>query len=440
MDENATSRSDDRAMNDTGANGTGGLRAGGNVTVDGAALWNDILETARFGGTPKGGIRRLTLTEEDRLVRDWFIAACQAVGCTVTYDSMGNQFARRPGADDSLPPITMGSHLDTQPTGGKFDGIIGVLGGLAVLRALHATGHETRHPIELINWTNEEGARFAPAMLSSGVFAGVFTEQEALDKTDRAGIRFEDALVGIGYRGTEPCGQHPVAAYFELHIEQGPILEAENKTIGVVTGVQGMRWYEVTLTGRDSHAGSTPMTMRADALLAAARMIEAVNEVALAHGPDAVGTVGLIENRPNSRNVVPGEVFFTIDLRDPDDAVVERMEAAFRDRAAAIAAECGMQMVLERVWDSPAVHFDPACIDAVRRAAGSFGYPARDIVSGAGHDAAYMARITPTTMIFVPCAGGLSHNEAESAESADVAAGANVLLRAVLDADARLDA
>ncbi|MBB2156281.1 M20 family metallo-hydrolase [Gluconacetobacter diazotrophicus] len=420
--------------------GTGGLRKGDNITVNGAALWDDILHTARFGGTPKGGIRRLTLTEEDRLVRAWFEAACRQVGCTVTHDSLGNQFARRPGRDDSLPPITIGSHLDTQPTGGKFDGIVGVLGGLAVLRALHASGHETRHPIELINWTNEEGARFAPAMLASGVFAGVFTEQEALDKTDRAGIRFEDALVGIGYRGSEPCGQHPVSAYFELHIEQGPILEAEHKTIGIVTGVQGIRWYEVTLTGRDSHAGSTPMTMRADALLAAARMIEAVNQVALAFGPDAVGTVGLIESRPNSRNVVPGEVFFTIDLRHPDDAVVVRMEEAMRAKVAAIAAESGVGLALDCVWDSPAVHFDPACIGAVRRAAESFGYPARDIVSGAGHDAAYLARVTPTTMIFVPCAGGLSHNEAESAEPGDVTAGANVLLRAVLDADARLDA
>ncbi|WP_342628919.1 M20 family metallo-hydrolase [Nguyenibacter vanlangensis] len=418
----------------------GGLRSGDNVTVDGASLWNDILETARFGATPKGGIRRLTLTEEDRQVRDWFAAACRALGCSVSHDSMGNQFARREGADPSLPPITMGSHLDTQPTGGKFDGIVGVLGGLAVLRALRESGHETRHPIEVINWTNEEGARFAPAMLASGVFAGVFTEAEALDKTDRAGVRFGDALAGIGYRGPEPCGRHPIAAYFELHIEQGPILEAEGKTIGVVTGVQAIRWYEVTVTGRDSHAGSTPMTMRADALLAAARMIEAVNAVGLAHGPDAVATVGLVENRPNSRNVVPGEVFLTIDLRDPDDAVVGRMEDALRERIADIAAASGVRADFARVWDAPAVHFDPACIEAVRQAAESFGYPARRIVSGAGHDAAYLARVAPTTMIFVPCAGGLSHNEAESAERGDVAAGANVLLRAVLDADRRLNA
>ncbi|MBB2167753.1 M20 family metallo-hydrolase [Gluconacetobacter aggeris] len=419
---------------------SGALQAGGNIIVDGTALWTDILETARFGGTPKGGIRRLALTEEDRQVRAWFVAACTALGCTVSHDSMGNQFARRPGRDADLPPITMGSHLDTQPTGGKFDGIVGVLGGLAVLRALHASGFETRHPIELINWTNEEGARFAPAMLASGVFAGIFTEQEALDRTDRDGIRFGDALATIGYRGAAPCGQHPVAAYFELHIEQGPILEAEGKTIGIVTGVQGMRWYEVTLTGRDSHAGTTPMTMRADALLAAARIIEAVSTVALAHGPDAVGTVGLMENRPNSRNVVPGTVFFSIDLRHPDDTTVSAMETDLRARIEHIVAAAGIGLAMERVWDSPAVHFDPDCIASVRAATDSFGYPARDIVSGAGHDAAYLARVAPTTMIFVPCAGGLSHNEAESAEPADVAAGANVLLRAVLDADTRLDA
>ena len=301
----------------------------GNIIVDGQKLWDDILETAKFGGTAKGGIKRLTLTQEDRQVRDWFTKACEAVGCSVSYDSLGNQFARRPGTDDALAPITMGSHLDTQPTGGKFDGILGVLGGLAVLRALHEAGHGTRHPIELINWTNEEGSRFTPPMMCSGVFAGVFTEQEVLDKRDRAGARFGDELVAIGYRGKEPCGDHPIAAYFELHIEQGPILEVENRVIGAVSGVQGMRWYEVTVKGKDAHAGSTPMPMRHDALLAASKMVVALSEVAQANAPAAVGTVGLIENRPNSNNVVPGETFFTVDLRHPDDAVVAAMEKDF---------------------------------------------------------------------------------------------------------------
>ncbi|GBQ15087.1 Zn-dependent hydrolase [Komagataeibacter rhaeticus] len=413
---------------------------GSNIGIDGQALWADLMETARFGGTPKGGVRRLTLTAEDRQVRDWFARTCEALGCTVTFDSMGNQFARRPGLDNSLPPITIGSHLDTQPTGGKYDGILGVLGGLSVLRALERSGYVTRHPIEVINWTNEEGSRFTPPMMCSGVFTGVFTEQEVLDKRDRAGKRFGDELEAIGYRGSEPCGQHPVTAYFELHIEQGPILEAEGKTIGIVTGVQGARWYEVTVKGKDAHAGSTPMPMRHDALLASARMIEAVSQVACAHAPTAVGTVGLIENRPNSNNVVPGEVFFTIDMRDPDDAVVRQMEEELYSQLPEIARRSNVEMEIVRIWDAPAVHFDPKCIGMVEAAATESGYGARRIVSGPGHDAAYMARVTPTTMIFVPCADGLSHNEAESITEQDAAAGAGVLLKAILKADAAFNA
>lgn len=409
---------------------------GSNLRVDGQALWTDLMETARFGGTPKGGIRRLTLTDEDRQVRDWFVKTCESLGCTVTFDSMGNLFARRPGQDNALPPITMGSHLDTQPTGGKYDGILGVLGGLSVLRALHRSGYTTRHPIELINWTNEEGSRFTPPMMCSGVFAGIFTEQEVLDKRDRAGIRFGDELERIGYRGAEPCGRHPVTAYFELHIEQGPILEAEEKTIGIVEGVQGMRWYEVTVHGKDAHAGSTPMPMRHDALVASAKMIEALSEIAFAHAPTAVGTVGLIENRPNSNNVVPGETFFTVDLRDPNDAVVMEMETEFRKRFADIAEACGVTLDIVQIWDAPAVHFSPACIDMVAEAAAEGGYSARRMVSGPGHDAAYLASVAPTSMIFVPCKDGLSHNEEESILEPDAEAGANVLLRAVLKADA----
>ncbi|RFD18548.1 Zn-dependent hydrolase [Komagataeibacter melaceti] len=412
---------------------------GSNLGVDGQALWSDLMETARFGGTPKGGIRRLTLTPEDRQVRDWFVSTCEALGCTVTHDSMGNQFARRAGQDDSLPPIVMGSHLDTQPTGGKYDGILGVLGGLSVLRALARSGYVTRHPIELVNWTNEEGSRFTPPMMCSGVFAGIFTEQEVLDKRDRAGKRFGDELEAIGYRGNEACGQHPVRAYFELHIEQGPILEAENKTIGIVTGVQGARWYEVTVKGKDAHAGSTPMPMRHDALLAAARMIDALDTVACQHAPTAVGTVGLIENRPNSSNVVPGEVFFSVDIRDPDDAVVAAMETEFHKEFRAIAARTGVELEIVRIWDAPAVHFDPACIDMVEQATAESSYPARRIVSGPGHDAAYLAHVAPTAMIFVPCADGLSHNEAESITAEDAEAGANILLKAVLKADAAFD-
>jgi N-carbamoyl-L-amino-acid hydrolase len=409
-----------------------------NIAVNGERLWATIMETAAIGATPKGGIKRLTLTDLDRQVRDWFRAACEAAGCTVMIDDMGNMFARRPGRDNTLPPIAMGSHLDTQPTGGKFDGVIGVLSGLEVLRTLNDLKVETNAPLEVVNWTNEEGSRFAPAMLCSGVFGGAFDRAFADSRTDREGKRFGDELERIGYRGSEPCGAHKLGAHFEVHIEQGPILEAEGKAIGIVTGVQGMRWFEVTVTGRESHAGSTPMPLRQDALVAAARMIQAVNEIAWRHGPAGVGTVGLVECQPNSRNVIPGHVFFSIDLRHPDDAAVAAMEEAMRAAITDIAASARVEAQVDRVWDSPAVRFDPECIAAVARAAEASGYPAREIVSGAGHDAAYVARVAPTSMIFVPCEGGLSHNELESMEFGQAEAGANVLLRAVLDTDQRL--
>ncbi len=409
-----------------------------NLAVNGDRLWSTIMETAAIGATAKGGICRLTLTDLDRQVRDWFVAACRDAGCTVTVDDMGNIFARRPGRDPSLPPVAIGSHLDTQPTGGKYDGVIGVLSGLEVLRTLNDLNIETEAPIEVIDWTNEEGSRFAPAMLCSGVFAGVFDRAFADSRTDREGKRFGDELDRIGYRGTEPSGQRKLGAHFELHIEQGPILEAEDKTIGIVTGVQGMRWFEVNVTGAEGHAGSTPMPLRQDALLAASRMVAAVQAVALAHAPSAVGTVGLIESHPNSRNVIPGSVFFTVDFRHPDDTVVAAMERELREEVDRIASEGRVHAAVERVWDSPAVHFNEDCIGAVARAAEALGYPARRIVSGPGHDSAYVARVAPTSMVFVPCRNGLSHNEEEHAEQAHVIAGANVLLRAVLETDQRL--
>src|SRR5438105_11106550 len=296
-----------------------------NLVIDAERLWGEIMETAAIGGTPKGGICRLTLTDLDRQVRDWFRARAEALGCTVTVDDMGAMFAHRPGQRNDIPPIAIGSHLDTQPTGGKFDGVLGVLGALEALRTLVQAGYETFAPIEVVNWTNEEGSRFAPAMVASGVFAGAFTRDWAVSREDRSGVTFGSALEAIGYRGNEPCGQHPLSALFELHIEQGPILEAETKDIGIVTGVQGMRWYEVTVTGQDAHTGATPMYLRKNALLGAARVIDAIDAIAQARAPDAVGTVGLIENRPNSRNVIPGEVFFTVDLRHPNETTLGAM-------------------------------------------------------------------------------------------------------------------
>ncbi|MDT3376181.1 Zn-dependent hydrolase [Labrys neptuniae] len=408
-----------------------------NLNINPQRLWDSLMETAKFGGTAKGGIKRLTLSDEDRQVRDWFKAQCEALGCTVSVDEVGNMFAVRPGRNNDLPPIAMGSHLDTQPTGGKFDGVLGVLGALEAMRTLHEQGYETNAPVEIINWTNEEGSRFAPAMLASGVFAGVFTPDYAYERLDRDGISFKDELERIGYRGTEKAGAHKFQAMFELHIEQGPILEDEKTMIGVVTGVQGMRWYEVTVTGQDAHTGATPMYLRKNALLGAARIIEAIDAIGQKHQP-GVATVGLIENKPNSRNVVPGEVFFTIDLRHPDEEVLEVMEREFR--AALEAALPPMKLAYEekRIWISPAVKFAPDLIECVEHGADKAGFAMRRMVSGAGHDAAYIARVAPTTMIFVPCEGGLSHNEAESTSFDECAAGAQVLLNAVIEHDRRL--
>lgn len=409
-----------------------------NLKIDPQRLWDTLMETAKIGGTPKGGIRRLTLTQEDKRVRDWFRAQCEALGCVVTVDEVGTMFARRPGKDPSAAPIAFGSHLDTQPTGGKFDGNLGVLAGLEVLRTLNDLDYKTNAPLELVNWTNEEGSRFAPAMLASGVFAGAFTREEAYGKRDRDGVSFVDALEAIGYRGSEPVGERRFAGLFELHIEQGPILEKEERMIGVVTGVQGMRWYEVTVTGQDAHTGATPMYLRKNALLGAARMIDAIDAIAQAHAPDAVGTVGLIENRPNSRNVIPGEVFFTVDLRHPSEATLDAMEKEFRAALARILTPLGLTYAEARIWTSPAVAFAPALIACVREGAAAAGFATRDMVSGAGHDAAYVARVAPTTMIFVPCAGGVSHNEAESTSFEECAAGAQTLLEAVLAYDRKL--
>ncbi len=414
-----------------------GTRAMKNLKIDAERLWDDLMETAKIGGTPKGGICRLTLTELDAQVRDWFKARCEALGCTVTIDDMGTMFARRPGQRADLPPIAMGSHLDTQPTGGKFDGALGVLAALEALRTLVQAGYETFAPIELVNWTNEEGARFAPAMIASGVFAGVFTRDWAAARADRSGETFGSALDKIGYRGPEKCGAHKLSAFFEVHIEQGPYLEAEGKEIGVVTGVQAMRWYEVTVTGQDTHAGTTPMPRRHDALLAAARLVETVNAAARKH-PSAVGTVGLLEVKPGAPNVVPGEVFFMIDMRDPDPGVLDRMESEIAQAAKALEAELGVAVAIKNIWTQPPQPFDADCIAAVREAARASGFSTREMISAAGHDAAYVARVAPAAMVFVPCKDGISHNEAEYSSKEQCAAGAQVLLQAVLDYDRRL--
>ncbi len=404
-----------------------------NLAIDAGRLWDELMETAAIGGTAKGGICRLTLTDLDRQVRDWFKARAEALGCRVTVDDMGVMFARREGSAD-VPPIAIGSHLDTQPTGGKFDGALGVLGALEALRTLHEAGYETYAPIEVVNWTNEEGSRFAPAMVASGVFAGVFQRDWAVSRQDRAGETFGAALDAIGYRGPERCGAHPLSAFFELHIEQGPILEAEGRDIGVVTGVQAIRWFEVTVTGQDAHTGATPMHLRKNALLGAARVIDRIEAIGHAH-PPGVASVGLIENRPNSPNVVPGEVFFCIDLRHPDDGELDAMERELDAALDTICRPLGLGVASQKIWHQPAVRFDPECVAAVHRAAALSGFSAREMFSGAGHDAAHVSRVAPSAMIFVPCRGGISHNEAEFTAKEQCAAGAQVLLQAVLDYD-----
>ncbi|WP_322064228.1 Zn-dependent hydrolase [Burkholderia ubonensis] len=400
--------------------------------VNGERLWTSLERMAQIGATPKGGVCRLALTDLDRESRDLFVQWARDAGCTVRVDRMGNVFARRAGRNPDAAPVMTGSHADSQPTGGRYDGIYGVLGGLELVRALNDAGVETERPIDVVIWTNEEGSRFAPAIVAAGVFAGVYTLDYGLSRTDAAGKTIGEELARIGYAGSEPVGGYPVHAAYELHIEQGAILERAGKTIGVVTAGQGQRWYEVTLTGVDAHAGTTPMEFRRDALVGAARMIAFVDALGRRHAPHARATVGMIDARPNSRNTVPGGCFFTVEFRHPDDAVLDELDAALRAELARVAGEAGLGAQIEQIFRYPPVPFAPACIGAVRDAADALGLPHMDIVSGAGHDACYIARVAPTGMIFVPCVDGLSHNEAEAITPAWAAAGADVLLRAVL--------
>jgi N-carbamoyl-L-amino-acid hydrolase len=404
-----------------------------NLRIDADRLWASLMDLAKIGATDKGGVRRLALTDLDREGRDLFVAWAREAGCGVSVDRMGNIFARRAGREDSLPPVMTGSHLDTQPNGGKFDGAYGVMAGLEVLRALAASGYRTRAPIEVVAWTNEEGSRFAPAMVASGVFAGVFDEAYGLSRADRDGKTIGEELRRIGYAGDAPTGGRSVTAFFEAHIEQGPILEAEGKTIGVVSDVQGARWYDVAFTGQDGHAGATPMERRRDAMLGAARLIDRIDRIGRARAPDGRATVGVVDALPGSRNTVPGLAKISVDIRHPDARELAAMDADLRRVAAAIAAEHGLGLQLDDIWHSPPVAFDKTCVDAVRRAAARNGFPARDMVSGAGHDAVYLSRIAPTAMVFVPCTDGLSHNEAEDAKPADLAAGCQVLLEAIVE-------
>jgi N-carbamoyl-L-amino-acid hydrolase len=403
-----------------------------NLQIDSVRLWDTIHETAKFGATPKGGVRRLTLGPEDKQVRDWFRKACEAAGLEVRVDALGTMFGLRKGRDMSKLPVGLGSHLDTQPTGGKYDGVLGTLAALEVVRTLNDAGIETDAPICIVNWTNEEGSRFAPATMASAAYAGEYTTENILARTDLAGVSVGEALDAIGYRGSEAVGAQKLGAFVELHIEQGPLLEAENKVIGVVDRGQGITWYDGKITGFESHAGTTPMPLRRDAMGALAEVALSVERIAKAHGPNAVGTLGEAVIANPSRNVIPGEIAFTMDVRSPDASTLDAIDKDLRAACAEIAARRHVDISVEAIWRKPPTIFNDKLVNAVESAAKSLGYSNRRITSGAGHDACNLATVVPAAMIFVPCKDGISHNELEDATQADCGAGANVLLHTVL--------
>ena len=406
---------------------------GKNFRVNGDRLWESIMEMAKIGPGVAGGNNRQTLTDDDAKGRELFKSWCEKEGLAMGLDTMGNMFARREGTDPNALPVMVGSHLDTQPTGGKYDGVLGVLGGLEIIRTLNDLDIKTKHPIEIVNWTNEEGTRFAPPMLSSGVFASMHTEEWAYNREDSEGKKFGDELKRIGWRGEEPVGERKLHAFYELHIEQGPILEDENVDIGVVTHGQGLNWLQVTLIGKESHTGSTPMPKRVNAGLGMARITQLVDEIALSHAPHAVGAIGHIDVYPNSRNIIPGKVVFTVDFRHPNKEVIKDMEDRMRKGAADIAEKIGLTMDIEKVGNFDPVEFDKDCVEKVRDAAKTLGYSHMNIVSGAGHDACWINRVAPTAMIMCPCVDGLSHNEAEEITKEWSTAGADVLFHAVVN-------
>ena len=405
----------------------------GDILVNEERLWASLMDMAKIGATPAGGVCRLTLTDLARESRDLFITWCEEAGCMTHFDAVGNIFARRPGTDEMRPPVMTGSHLDTQPTGGKFDGTYGVLAGLEVIRTLNEHGIETIAPLEVAVWTNEEGCRFTPSMSGSGVFSGAYDLDYVLARKDETGTTIGAELKRIGYAGASHPGGRAITAYLEAHIEQGPILEAEKTTIGVVAGGQGKRSYEITVCGQEAHAGTTPMSLRRDALQGAAQMIAGVDRIALDNAPQAVSTVGMVSVKPNSRNTIPGTAFFSADIRHPDKETLDTMDAEFRGICDKISRTMSLSVDVIEVSRYEPVNFDETCITAVRSAARRLGYSYRDIVSGAGHDACYLARAAPAGMIFIPCENGISHAEIEYATPTDAAAGCNVLLYAMLD-------
>jgi N-carbamoyl-L-amino-acid hydrolase len=401
--------------------------------INGPRLWTSLMDLAGIGATEKGGVKRLALTDLDRQGRDLVVQWGREAGLAITVDKIGNVFMRREGANPALPPIVTGSHIDTQPTGGKFDGNYGVLAGLEVVRTLNDLNIRTEAPIEVAFWTNEEGSRFVPVMMGSGVFCGAFSLETAYAARDVDGRSVGEELERIGYRGEETPGVHPIGAYFETHIEQGPVLEDADKVIGVVPAVMGLSWYDCTVEGMEAHAGPTPMQLRRDALQVATRIMQETVAIANRYPPYGRGTVGMVQVFPNSRNVIPGRVKFSIDLRNVNEELLDTMHGEITAFTERMRVETGLGVQLERVSYYPPCPFHPDCVDAVRKAAAKLGYSTMDVVSGAGHDAIYVARLAPAGMIFVPCKDGISHNEIEDAQPAHLEAGCNVLLHAMLE-------
>jgi len=402
------------------------------LRVNGDRLWSRLMAMAEVGATAQGGCNRQALTDLDMAGRRVLTGWAEAAGCRARTDAVGNLFIRRAGRDDSLPVVMTGSHLDTQPTGGKFDGVYGVLAGLEVIETLNDRALTSLRPIELAVWCNEEGSRFPMAMMGSAVWSGRLALETAYGLTDRAGLSVRQELERLGIAAHQPFAHQNVKAAFEAHIEQGPVLEEKCKTIGVVTGVQHMSRHEVVIEGQEAHAGPTPMHLRRDPIRVLAELLPALYAATAQRGPDARFTVGFIETLPGSPNTVPGRLRFTVDIRHPDDGHYRALRAELGRLVRAALERHSLHGEVRCVWEAPGVSFDPGCIEAVRAATARLGFAGMDMVSGAGHDSCNVAAVAPTAMIFVPCAGGLSHNEAESALPADLAAGANVLLHAML--------
>lgn len=402
-----------------------------NLHINSKRLQTWLADFATIGGTPNGGVHRLTLTDLDKQARDLFIFLAKKAGCSIKIDAMGNIFARRSGEDNRLSPVLTGSHIDSQPLGGKYDGIYGVLAALEVVYSLNDQNIKTDRPIDVVSWTNEEGSRFAPAMIGSAVFSGLTTLQDGWSCRDSEGNTIKQELERIGYDGKDNFSNYKIHASLELHIEQGPILENHNELIGIVTGALGQKWYDVEFTGMASHAGTTPMEVRQDALLGLAEAVLEVNTIGKNEKPEGRATVGMVKITPNSRNVISDKAWFSVEFRHPSEKGLQRMDQQLSEKVHQIAEKLNLTYSIRPILSFPPLPFDKTCIEVVRKVAQNLNYPHRTMVSGAGHDSCNISKIAPTSMIFIPCIKGISHNEKEDIKPEWMSAGANVLLNAV---------